>query len=577
MPTLLARHGRKLWLLATLALFALLASYQLGLPGLHYDEAGEAGVNAMQLLTSGATTAFRGATLPLFGRDLPLMVQDYIGALNVYLALPFLWLTGIGVPNLRFLAVLTGVASLLTLERAISVWVADSELRVAGSEDSDSTRFATRNSLPATRNPVPISLPALFALTLLAASPSFVFWSRQGIFVTNLTQPLCFGCIWLGLRWLRGGRARALVGSALLGGLALYAKLLAVWIVGPFAILSAGWWLWRRWTNAPRPSLSPRLMVSAAATFLLPLLPLLIFNLQTGGTLTSFGSNLGESYYGVDNRDLLANLPVRLRQLAQTLCGDHLWYLGGLHANRLAPWAALLTTVAALGLGGRRALRTVGSPLALLALAVIASLFTVSDLFITHYALLHLLAVAVAAIGLDELRITVKDWIHHELGLHNLHSLFFILLLIWFAFDFAATLNYHASLSSSGGLSDHSDASYDLAYYLEYNGLGAPIVLDWGMGATVRYLSEGAVAPVEIFGYESLTQPGDDFMQQLDTFLPNPTNVYLLRAPEQAVYAGRREAFVEGALALGREPERVETFTQRDGTPLYELWRVPTE
>ena len=128
---------------------------------------------------------------------------------------------------------------------------------------------------------------------------------------------------------------------------------------------------------------------------LLPLLPLLLFNLQTGGTFASLGGNLGQSYYGVDNRDLLANLPVRLRQLGQVLRGDQLWYLGGLHANQLAPWTALLATAAALTVGGRRALATVGPPLALLALAVVASLFTVSDLFVTHYALIQPLAVAV--------------------------------------------------------------------------------------------------------------------------------------------------------------------------------------
>ncbi len=69
-------------------LFLLLAGYQLGLPGLHYDEAKEAGVNALELLTAAPVTAFRDAALPLGDLRLPLMVQDYIGALNVYLAIP---------------------------------------------------------------------------------------------------------------------------------------------------------------------------------------------------------------------------------------------------------------------------------------------------------------------------------------------------------------------------------------------------------------------------------------------------------------------------------------------------------
>ena len=117
-------HWRSFWLVMLLVLYGGLACYQLGLPGLHYDEAAEAGVNAMQLLTGASVTAFRGATLSLFGWQLPLMVQDYIGALNVYLALPVLAITGIGVPNLRFVTIGTGLLALILLERTVSEWQA---------------------------------------------------------------------------------------------------------------------------------------------------------------------------------------------------------------------------------------------------------------------------------------------------------------------------------------------------------------------------------------------------------------------------------------------------------------------
>ncbi|MEZ4635666.1 MAG: hypothetical protein R2856_12005 [Caldilineaceae bacterium] len=118
------RAWRIAWLTLSVGLFLLAASYQLGLPGLHYDEAKEAGVNAMELLTGAPVTAFRDATIHLGSRALPLMVQDYIGALNVYLSLPFLAITGIGVPNLRLLPIVLAVVALLCLERAISEWVA---------------------------------------------------------------------------------------------------------------------------------------------------------------------------------------------------------------------------------------------------------------------------------------------------------------------------------------------------------------------------------------------------------------------------------------------------------------------
>jgi hypothetical protein len=46
-----------------LLLFIALAAYQLRQPGLHYDEAKEAGLNAMELITGQPVTAFRGATV----------------------------------------------------------------------------------------------------------------------------------------------------------------------------------------------------------------------------------------------------------------------------------------------------------------------------------------------------------------------------------------------------------------------------------------------------------------------------------------------------------------------------------
>lgn len=541
------------WLLLAATIFLLLAGYQLGLPGLHYDEAKEAGTNALELLTGAPVTAFRGATVTFLGRALPLMVQDYIGALNVYLALPFLALTGVGVPNLRFLPLLLGLLALFAVERALSEWMA----------------LLRRQSGPA-----PLSLAGLCAVTLLAASPSFVFWNRQGIFVTNATLPCTFAAIWLGLGWLRTGSRRWLMGAAFAAGLALYAKLLAIWLIGPFALLVAGWWLVPRWRKEsvidpaaiPLPPLSWPLLAAAAIAFLLPLLPFLLFNQQTGGTFASVGGNLGQSYYGVDNRAIFANLPVRLGQIVGVLRGDHLWYLGGIHANSLAPWLAAAVAVPALvsQTGRRYALL----PALFLLLAVLASLFTVSDLFITHYALLHPLLAAVIGIAVAWLYEWSRRWKGPALLLPV------ALLSLWLGGDLSASLAYHQELARSGGLADHSDASYHLAYHLRYNGLGAPIALDWGLDAPVRYLSEGTVTPIELFGYASLAEPDADFAQRLGPFLDNPDNVYLLHAPGQEIFGGRREAFFAQAKRRGREALLETTFAQRDGVVLVELWRL---
>ncbi|MEZ4674355.1 MAG: hypothetical protein R2932_08945 [Caldilineaceae bacterium] len=140
--------------------------------------------------------------------------------------------------------------------------------------------------------------------------------------------------------------------------------------------------------------------------------------------------------------------------------------------------------------------------------------------------------------------------------------------------DIHATVRYHIALTRSGGLADHADASYHLAYYLRYQGVGAPIALDWGFDAPIRYLSEGTVTPLEIFGYGSPQQPDSSFESRLQPFMQDSTNRYLLHAPTFTVFQGRREVFF--AVAAERHLETVleASFGQRDGTPLYELWQV---
>ena len=564
---------RRLWLIVALLCYLGLAVYQLELPGLHYDEAREAGLNAMEIVTGAPITAFREAGISLGGRTFPVMVQDYIGALNVYLALPFLALTGVGVPNLRILPVLCGLIVLLLVERSISEWVALVRARQHSGQNRDGQPQAH----------APIALAGLLAVSLLAVSPSFVFWSRQGIFVTNLTQVFVFLCLWLGVRWVRTGARAALIGAALAAGLALYAKLLAIWIIGPFALLVAGWWLTARSRGRAVPPLDARTFAAALAAFVLPLLPLIWFNVQTGGTFASIGGNLGQSYYGVRNSDIAANLVVRAGQVQTLLVGDQFWYLGGVYANRLAPWLALLVLM----IGLARDWRLLLLPLVLLGMAVGASVFTVSDLFITHYALLQPLMLAIAGLAMagglglpspdggaaPEIASRTKG--RPSLAVSQL--LIGAVFVAWVATDLASTVFYHRALAQSGGLADHSDAGYHLAYHLRYNGMGAPLALDWGIDAPVRYLSQGAVTPIEIFGYASPAAPDDGFAARLAPFLENPDNVYLLHSEGATVFAGRRESFLGAATQAGLRPVLERTFAQRDGTPLFELWKLYRE
>ncbi len=462
--------------LIALLVFLALAAHQLTLPGLHYDEAKEAGVNAMQLVTGQPLTAFRDATIRVGPWRLPLMVQDYIGALNVVLAVPFLAVGGPTVTALRWLPICIAALTLVITGQAAR-WLA---------------------------GPVAAALTVM----LLAVNPTFVFWSRQGIFVTNLTALLFMASLWTALRWQRTRHPAALWATAFLWGLGIYAKLLFVWAIGAQVMIAVVWWAaargstgrWVREKDGASAggisrftSYMPRMTrgmwrdaLIALGCFLLPLLPLVLFNVQTGGTLISIVSNLGRSYYGVDNRAYLPNLLTRLDQLRTLLRGDHLWYLGEVYANR---WAPALTAAAALGglviaVWQPRRPNDAGTPprgaallpFALLALVIAQSAFTVSDLFITHYALivpLIPLGIGVAAgswltrrgpatedsrmPGMSNRMFRPGEPGRRAIGLAA-RGLVIGLILLWTGTDLANTLRYHRILSLAGGYASHSDA-----------------------------------------------------------------------------------------------------------------------
>ncbi len=559
-------------LLTALLIFITLSLHQLVLPGLHYDEAREAGVNAMQLATGQPVTAFRDATVQVGSWRLPLMVQDYIGTLDALLAVPFLFFGGVNVVALRLLSVTIGAMTL------VMTW------RLAWSLGGSSA--------------------AAIAGLLLAINPTFVFWSRQGIFVTNLVALLFMASLLTALQWWRARRRSDLWLTAFLWGLGIYAKLLFVWAIGAMTAIGVMSWAVRRWRSAPAASrASSRQPVFCTylitvLSFLLPLIPLILFNLQTSGTLISIFGNLGRSYYGVDNRAYLPNLLLRLDQLRTLLLGDHLWYLGEVYANRVAPWigAGMLVAWGVVWAWRRRRqphgsqagatqaaarkdepMVSVGAlspvallPVALLALIIAQSAFTVSDLFITHYALVvPLISLSAGLIAGSLLRSVPR------FALRLLPSALIVALAAWWGLtDLANTIRYHQILAIAGGYGTHSDAIYNLASYLQQQGPSAPLALDWGIDAPVRYLTVGRANPIEVFGYEKLDAPDPGFAGRVGPFMDNPDNLYVAHAGDFAIFRGRVEELGGMAAARGMRLQEVARFGERSGRLLFVVYRV---
>ncbi len=98
-------------LVGLVIIYLALSLYQINLPGLHYDEAFEA-VPALQLLRGQPVPAFRNSGLLINGQLFPWMTQDYIGAVNTYLAIPFIAALGPTPAALRVMSILVGLATL---------------------------------------------------------------------------------------------------------------------------------------------------------------------------------------------------------------------------------------------------------------------------------------------------------------------------------------------------------------------------------------------------------------------------------------------------------------------------------
>ena len=585
------------FLVACLLLFMVLGAYQLRQPGLHYDEAKEAGLNAMELITGQPVTAFRDATVQVGPLQIPVMVQDYIGALNVALAAPFLAIGGVNVVALRWLSLLTGALTLVVTWRV--AW------RLGG--------------------PLAASATAL----LLAVNPAFIFWSRQGVFVTNLTALIFMSALLTGLRWWGLRRPLDLWLTAFLCGLGVYAKLLFVWAIGAMLVVAGVAWLLDCLLNRRRSSKletgsrkretrnSKRLALTFALAlvfFLIPLTPLVIFNLQTSGTLDSVSGNLGQSYYGVNNSAYLPNLLTRLSQLIELLRAENLGYLGGPFSNAWAPWLLLgLLLLGGLTLGldayklRRRKKGTPGSisapsttttpsgravpwwyalaPLLLLVVIVALSAFTVSDLFITHYAMLVPLIPLTGGLAFG----VIWEW--GKAGVDKrgsqgsrerqdvpapqiFRALALIALVAWAGCDLATDIRYHRALAETGGHGPHSDAIYALAEHLDKARFTAPVALDWGLDAQIRYLTAGRVQPTEVFGYTSLAAPDAGYAERINKLLDNPDNLYLAHLPEYTVFRERVNTLADLASKRGLTLRQRAVYTERDGTPLIIMYRA---
>ncbi len=538
--------------LLPLLLFLAVASWQLERPGLHYDEALEGGLPAVQLLHGRPIVALNGFALHLAGRTLPVMVQSHIGALQIYAAVPFIWLGGARVAALRSMSVVGGAVTLL----AVYVFM----LNIYGRR------------------------AAFWASLWLALFASFVFWSRQGVFVTSLATCLAMCAFAAGAHWWRTGRLWAMGLTGWLFGLALWSKLNTGWLLGGVV----GWWLicatvtWRRRrTNRTVSSGAPTRIMERRSCWLpvlvgmiglgIGMAPFLLYNLYTGGaTLDVVQRSAGQTYLGADNRAVLHNLGERLFQAVDVVrSGDHLWYLGGTFPNMLAV-LSVFGAVVVLGIACFDR-RSEGWELLLfipfLALAVIVeSCYTISALWPTHFAVAVALPAMIFGLGMRQ----VDDWIRQRgKGWRQAGQVALgIVGVVVVTAQGVTDVQYLRAVTSSGGLSFHSASIYDLSRFLQTQHEHL-VALDWGIAPQVEYLTDEQTKVEEVFNYHpELSTFGDELQQRFKR-----KELYITHADNQEAFKARA-VFLKAVAASGHWAERVSTINGLRGNPELEVWRV---
>ncbi len=532
-------------------MYLALTVYQIHLPGPNYDEAVEA-KPAVQFLQHLPVEAHRNAVIHVFGGTLPLMIVDYVGALNAWVLLVCFQLGGINVATMRLWPIAVG-AVIVGL-----TWLLGRKL------------FGARAGFA--------------AAMLLAVQPSFIFFARQGIYVTNTTIALMLA-IWLALwRLMETGRARWLALAAFMTGLGLWAKFIMLWPLVATALLLPVIWRLRTGLDlaaaegfSPQALLHPRFWIPAILLFLAGLSPFLLFNIQTGATFKHFTETLNRSYYGVENAAYLENLATRWEQIRHFLRGDHFWYLGGNFVDGLA-WPAFLTAIVLMLLclflrrkqprAWAMALRA-ALVLLFFLLLLLQSPLTPTALWYTHLAMFSPVLALVIAGGWELLfRELPGRWGWMAAG---------IFIAAMSLSGLRADVNYHRALAATGGYADHSDAVYRLTDELLARGIVSPYALDWGFDAPVILISQGRVNPIEVFGYEPYDRPDDAFPQRMQPLLQDPNAYFLVHAPDRTNFPGRREALQALAAELGLEMETVAIIRERSGAPHTEIWHAKSK
>jgi hypothetical protein len=548
--------GWRIVAVSALLLYLGLALHQLDLPGFNYDEALDAAPAVQTVLGQRVDGAY---TITLGGRSWPLMVSQYLGPTTTYLLAAAFSILGISAVSVRAAGVFVGLISLLLSWGFLREYLDERA--------------------------------AALSVLLLAISPGFVFWSRLIAWVHFPMMPIAIATIWLLFRWYSRRLRRYFVMAAFCLGWGMQTHIMFLLVGGGLGLawLLLSPWLgtgrgWRRWLW-PWQITGTRVWALGALALLIGASPLLIYNLQAGGTIQYAGGRFasGESGKFRSWHDLVDTIPVAFRSLGALLGGG--WFasrMGGRHQNLLALPAFGLALALIAWLGARRRLsygllRIAFCAILVLSAVLLRTLIEGADGI--HHLLLvwplpqALLAVSVLSLS-DSLRRDprLESSIPRKQQVLGLGALVLIAACLTGA-EAWTTLASHRTLAQTRGVGFFSDAISSLAHDLEQPGAPQSIAMDWGFRRNLQVLTQNRVDPPEWFTYSR--PPGPEFEGYVrDLISRYPGALYLFHVPGYTAFPGHWAIFEEVAYRHHLSPVLWKTYYQGNGEPIYQVYTL---
>jgi hypothetical protein len=352
-------------------------------------------------------------------------------------------------------------------------------------------------------------------------------------------------------------------------GLALWNKGLFIWTLSALAVAAI--------LVYPREIvryISARRVASAAAGFLIGGLPLILFNLQE--PLLSVRENSALD---------LPGLPGKAELLLATADGSALfgWLIHEDHEAELPRTPLTTLDRAATALSETAGHRRKG----ILPFVWLASLALLPFLWRTRARKPALFALVVTAAAWIQMASTQKGGggVHHTILLwpfpimmvavifaqiRKIPALAVVGLLV--AGNLLVLNQYYVQVRRNGGTVNWSDASTVLAERLQAQRPPRIYVVDWGIFDTLRLWSRGTL-PIELINepFSAEPEPGQDV--RAAEALASRTAVFVTHTEGNEVFAGNRERLLRRAAERGLRGEAVETISDRNQRPRFEIWR----